>query len=374
MSVFLGGCLAVEGLVVAEVRGEQGGPAAEAFAQAASGRRLVQREDYQRAEQAFAKAMALLPNEPTFPVERGLAFMRLSKEEQAVEMFERAIQLEPGSTGTHVLLADLRARRGDWSEAIRHYETAVRQDPSSVRLEEKLRSARVEYRAEHDLDHLYTTHVVVKFLGTTDGALAHEASEYLEDVVATIGQEFGYVPVHPVTVVLYPGRRFQEVTGNPSWAHALFDGTIRLSAEKLKGNMKTMRASLRHEYGHALVQDLSGGRAPSWLSEGLAQYWEGGPMIQQAASPARDPGATMPLHALHGSFTGFSLAVARQAYADSYAATTALIARYGLGRVRELLASLSADVEFARAFERVFHERYPDFEATWMRTPNGGRS
>jgi hypothetical protein len=83
-------------------------------------------------------------------------------------------------------------------------------------------------------------------------------------------------------------------------------------------------------------------------------------------------GERPPLAALHRSFLELSPSDASLAYAESYAATRALVARHGLAPVRRLLVSLSVVPDFAEAFESTFHERYSDFDAAWATTARYG--
>jgi len=345
----------------------------QAYSQAVAGWHLLQTGDYRRAEHAFTQAMASVPDEPSFYVGLGISQLRLAKEDQAAMMFERAIQIDPHSTKAHEFLGDLHARKDGWAAAIEHYGIALRQDPNDVSIQERLLSAKRSYAAEADLDVLYSAHFVVKFQGTTDRQLARDVADHLEQIFLGIGRELGHFPAKPIAVVLYPGRRFQEATLSPHWARGLFDGTLRLSVDGLRRKPVEVVTSLRHEYTHALVHELSDGRAPAWLSEGLAQFFEGGPGAGEGQASIGSPDEVMPLHLLHGSFVGLPRRAARQAYADSFAATQTLIARHGLSRIRDLLETLATQQDFARAFESVLHERYRDFEAAWMGAQTGRR-
>lgn len=225
-----------------------------------------------------------------------------------------------------------------------------------------------------DFDRLYSAHFVVTFQGG-DRALARTVSDRLEHIYLAVGRRLYFFPDQAITVVLYPGRRFREATASPAWVGGLFDGAIRLSAERLRQDPAEREAGLRHEYVHALVHRLSGGHVPAWLSEGLALVLEKGEADDRRGlgTDGRRRGDPAPLHRLKDGFLGLSRRAAQEAYAESEAATQLLIRRYGMGRIRDLLASLAEEPDFALAFESMLHDRYGSFEAARGRMSHGGR-
>jgi tetratricopeptide (TPR) repeat protein len=370
--VLVGGLLYGSDTSLPAAWGAQAAPPAQAHIQAGAGWRLFKRGDYRGAERAFSQAVALAPDEPAFYVGLGASEMRLSKEEEAALALARAIRLDPLSTMAHELLGDLHARRGEWAAASEHYGIAVRLDPNDVALQARVSAAQRSRAAEAGFDSLHTAHFTVKFRGATDRMLAREVADRLEGIYNDLGAQWGYFPVRPIGVVLYPPGRLQAATLGPPWVAGLFDGTLRLSGEALRRSPTEAQASLRHEYTHAVVYELSGGRAPAWLSEGLAQCFERGRAADRPP-PAAGPDHVLPLYFLQDSFSGLPRRAARQAYAGSRAAARALIERHGLARIRDLLEALGGRPDFARVFEGVLHERLPDFESEWMNAGTEGR-
>ncbi len=117
---------------------------------------------------------------------------------------------------------------------------------------------------------------------------------------------------------------------------------------------------------HALVDHLSAGHAPVWLSEGLALYFEGGRAALLPSSPVQRGDAAISLQTLRGEFLSLSPEAARQAYARSHSATVSLIQKHGLTGMRALLETLSENSDFPHAFQAVFHTSFRDFESRWL--------
>ncbi len=79
---------------------------------------------------------------------------------------------------------------------------------------------------------------------------------------------------------------FTGATGKPAWVAATTHGRRielqPLATLKRRGILTQM---LRHEYAHAVIAQLSHGRAPRWLAEGLAAHVAGeGTMLARFAS------------------------------------------------------------------------------------------
>ncbi len=340
-----------------------------AAALAATGWKLIQDGEYHRAELTFAEASDLAPADASLLVGLGLSRHLLVKDEQAAAAFHQALALNPGAIQAHKFLGDIYDQRGETDRALRHYETAARQDPTDAGIKGRVLAARHAAEAEAGLDRLFSAHFIVKFPRTTERGVANAVADRLEAIYRTIGAQWSFFPTSRLVVVLYPRGQFRGTASGPEWAQGLFDGRIHLPVERVSGDPASTDAALRHEYMHAVVHRLSSGQAPAWLNEGLALYMERGPEAtgswEREARQIR-AGERPPLAALHRNFLELPAGEASLAYAESYGATRALMQRHGTAPVRRLLESLMVTPDFSEAFERLFHERYSDFDASWV--------
>ena len=343
---------------------------------AGTGWKLIKGGEYHRAARTFAEASALAPADASLLIGLGVSQHLMVRDEQAAITFQKALALDSGATQAHKFLGDIYDQRGEIDTALRHYEIAARQDPNDAGIKGRVLAARRAVEAEAGLDRLFSAHFIVKFHRSTDRVVASAVADRLEAVYRTIGAQWSYFPSSRVVVVLYPRGQFQGAASGPDWAQGLFDGRIHLPVERVSGDPASTDAALRHEYMHVVVHRLSGGQAPAWLNEGLALYMERGP--DAAGSWERETrriraGERPPLAALHRSFLELPAEDASLAYAESYGATRALLQRRGTAPVRRLLESLSITPDFGDAFETLFHERYSDFDSSWVtaRSENG---
>jgi hypothetical protein len=122
---------------------------------------------------------------------------------------------------------------------------------------------------------------------------------------------------------------------------------------------------LRHELTHSFIQQITHGRAPQWLHEGIAQVEEGrttadyGPRL--AALYAS--GHAIPLNYLEGSFSNFNSDEASVAYAESLAAAEYIRNTYGMSDLARLLQRLGEGQAVESALRSTIHEGYAGLES-----------
>jgi hypothetical protein len=122
-----------------------------------------------------------------------------------------------------------------------------------------------------------------------------------------------------------------------------------------------------HEYTHALVHRLSGGLAPTWLNEGLAQYEEGKDAAgyEDALKQLALKGGVM-LRRLEGSFTALDQRGAQGAYLLSLSATSYIIREFGMFSAKKILEELSGGASLDDAIHSSVYLSYEDLERVWL--------
>jgi stage II sporulation protein D len=81
----------------------------------------------------------------------------------------------------------------------------------------------------------------------------------------------------PIDVVIHATtQEFVAATGQPWWvAGATRARRIQLQPIGALRRRRSLTPTLRHEYAHAVIEELGQGRAPRWLAEGLAIHFAG---------------------------------------------------------------------------------------------------
>jgi tetratricopeptide (TPR) repeat protein len=208
---------------------------------------------------------------------RGLAaaHLALGQDAYARSVLERGLLEAPGDPGLLLLLGLVAERQDRQEEALATWEKALAARPDPA-LRERIEALRRRIGVEEGYLRAEAAHFTLRYDGERTGpdleaAILSELEERFRDLV----RRFDHLPAQPIAVVVYPQRAFYEATLAESDVAGLYDGKIRLPAGGLRGLDGEARAVLLHELAHAFITDKSGGRAPRWLQEGLAQWIEG---------------------------------------------------------------------------------------------------
>lgn len=174
---------------------------------------------------------------------------------------------------------------------------------------------------------------------------------------------FGAVPPVKAKIRLMSEDDFFLSTGAPSWTNAMYyRGEILIPVSRGKKlDLQNLKRAARHEYSHALVHSLSGGRCPGWLDEGLAQWAEGDE--NAALGPALKKwlrnNSPVPLALLQGGFTKLKNDMVPAAYAQSLFATRSIIKTFGFGAIKDYFFELrTADAGGAEMREAAFAQAF----------------
>jgi tetratricopeptide (TPR) repeat protein len=204
---------------------------------------------------------------------------------------------------------------------------------------------------------------------------AEAVARAIENVQAKLVNILGPLPAHSkLRAWLVPTNDFKGMTGAPPWAAAVFDGYIRIPVGR-STNGKPFSAEIlerlaQHETTHAYLYAFCGDVLPSWISEGLAQIYEGRSVSQSQSDLLRsgrkaiqkfDPELIQPfIQASDGSIT--------RLYARSHLLVNAM-SRDGGGVAQTWQSFLSAVCVQRRPLPDVLQEQFSasGVEELWVK-------
>lgn len=171
-------------------------------------------------------------------------------------------------------------------------------------------------------------------------------------------------------MILYSNQQFQDVTDAPGWSGGIYDGKIRIPIGGIEQETPGLRRLLYHEYTHAVVRAIAP-RCPTWLNEGLAQYFEGREIDTRQREALRriaQSGKLPALSSLEGSFTGLDGNQAVFVYLFSLSSVRYMIDSFGLYRVKNVLDELAIGADTGKAISSGIMLSYEEFQRGWKRS------
>ncbi|MCR4287005.1 MAG: peptidase MA family metallohydrolase [Deltaproteobacteria bacterium] len=285
----------------------------------------------------------------------------------AISAMDLSLEDRASFKDAHIRAGNESLKAGDRQAALEHLNGAYELDPSDSGLRDSMQKLRAEHTAEEGMEKKEGGHFLVKFSGGENVQAGHLIGLLLEEAYFKIGADLGFYPDDKVEAVLYSREQFRDVTGNHSWAGAIYDGRIKIPAGGVTEKSELLEKLIFHEYTHAVVHRLSGGKAPTWLNEGLAQYEEGkDPLAGNALLRTLALDNKLSLRALEGSFLGYNQEKAREAYIASLSATGWLIREFGVHQAKRMLDGLGQGMTVDAALASSVYMSYEDFEKSWL--------
>ena len=213
-----------------------------------------------------------------------------------------------------------------------------------------------------------TYHFSVKVSGPALARTGDAVVNVLEDAYLKVCGAMGVNPDGKIPVVLYTNREFHDTTGLPPWVGGAYNGTLHLPMAGADIQQPLVRKVIVHEFVHAFNFQVSKGRCPTWLDEGLAQYFEAprpavdAPFLMRTAASGNLPDLSSPSFLIGSRETTASL------YQMSLAAVLYLEKRASLSAISTFLQKL-ADADDPRgAFQETFLFPYGELQSATLRS------
>ena len=241
----------------------------------------------------------------------------------------------------YAILGDIYYSANHLEEAVLSWEQFERLGGSDSSTLSRLARA----RAEMSLARNQKFREIGDFVFSYDASLPPELVERAAESLAAAGLElsgfFGVSLPGRQAVILYEGRRYFALVSVPEWVSGAYDGKIRVTVDPGSGTVAELSMVLAHELAHAYVRRVSRDRAPGWLHEGLAQWWEGKRMPPGELRAALGDRTLRTLSEMEGSLSRKpDRAAVRDAYVEALGLVEYLMLARGPGAVACLVRDL----------------------------------
>ncbi|HWI41780.1 MAG TPA: hypothetical protein VNX25_09865 [Verrucomicrobiae bacterium] len=339
----------------------------------ARGRELMEGAQYEEAASVLGEAVELYPEAAPLHFMRGNALYLLKKYDAARWELDAARRVGGNSFHLLYLLGLTFYEEGELAEAVSLWEQGLAlqgAEPERENARTRLEKAKGELALQQRMRRGESGRFTLSYDSHAVPQLAGEVLDALEDAYVSVGYDLMHYPEAKVPVILYTAEDYRAVTRSPDWSGGIYDGKIRIPLKGARELDAQLRAVLRHEFVHVVVAELTHGRCPTWLNEGLAEI-EGRKAFDPASHGAgvrlRLEGL-LPMQELSSGFTGMQGKRAATAYEQSHSMASFLVASRGWGPVRELLGLLGEGASFEDAFRRAYEPYgidFPSFLGEW---------
>ncbi len=329
-----------------------------------AGKHEFDRGNFSKARTYFEAGLRFDSQNPTILNYYAALLVRTGNATEALPYAERAVRNAPDSPDALTVLGYVQFAADHTQDAIRSWKHSLELRPDAT-VQKYLEKAQRDATAEADYTEHESSHFTLRYEGKqTSDALRGQLLATLESEYDDLVRELGIAPRNNIPVVLYTEQSFFDVTQAPSWSGAVFDGKLRIPINGLTSVTPELARVLKHELAHSFISQLSGGRCPQWLNEGIAQAVEPkqishGRLLADLFRTQRE----IPLNALEGSFMQFSSTQATVAYEESLAAVQYISDTYGMSDLQRILERLGQGSSTEAALRATIHSDYGQLEA-----------
>ncbi len=348
---------------------QKGNPELSATADFIAGKFEFEHGNLAQSRQYFESALRFQPNNSTILIYYAALLVRTGNAAQALPYAQSATRAAPNSPDAYTMLGYAQFASDHTKDAVTSWKRSLELRPDA-KVEQFLAKAQREQNVESDFAQGESSHFVLHYEGRqTSEALRGQILAALESDYDDLVRDLGNPPRDNILVTLYTEQAFFDVTHAPTWSGAINDGKLRIPVSGLSSMTSELAHVLKHELAHSFITQLSGGRCPPWLHEGIAQFLEprslagNGHQLSLLFKAQRN----IPLNALEGSFLHFSGAEASVAYAESLAAVSYINDSYGMSDVQRILQRISQGSSTEAALRETIHSDYGQFESDLAR-------
>ena len=277
-------------------------------------------------------------------------------------------------------------QQGDYEQASSHFDNV---DPDQFHGDSYLTSRLTDLSktaAElKSYEVLETANFSIRYKPGADKVLIYFLPDILERIYTKYSQLFQFSRDEKIIVELMPDHRLFSYASSLTRSQIETTGTIALCVENRLVMLTPRRVLtgyywpdvIAHEFVHYILTKQSADRAPLWLQEGVAKYFEArwdredanplDPALETSLALAlSEEGQLITVEQMMPSFAALpTAALARQAYAQTTAMVDYLSKHHGEDIIRKIVVGLKTDGDLDRVLGDEIGQDFTGFEASW---------
>ena len=343
---------------------------------------LSEQGDWQKAEMQLEKAIALNGTNQRFKKNLAAIYMEhamsLRKQRQAnslnmhrtaKRLAEKALIHDRNLAEAHVLIGDIAYDNQNLRQARAAWTKAKKLKPDLQAIENRIAKLNTEFAVEKNFDREAKGYFDIRYQSGIKSSTAIQFQQWLSKARRDVGNDFKYWPRHKIVVLVYTPEAFKRIRSGPDWVAGIYDGKIRVPLPNTGSGEEGIKPTLVHEYAHAVVHDLSGGRCPVWMNEGLAEFQEAKvrqPVLDRLRTAVRLK-QLIPIDQLNDAFQSSDFAVASLAYQEAYSIVRYVAQSHGFFRFGRILKLVASGVSVDVAIEKELRLTTAQLERNWIR-------
>lgn len=262
-------------------------------------------------------------------------------------------------------------------EAISYYSMANSlkpDDEDSAKALEKIRNEKALKRTFRDMS---SERFIIKYESKAQDFDFYQFRPILDEAYRIIGQDLNLFPTQQLVVIIYSEESYKKLKDQPDMVTGLFDGKIHIPLRAKVKDLKEYKSIVYHEYTHALIFNLTLGKCPVWLNEGLAEYEESriNPIDLKILKNALKTNSLIEISSLDGIFSliksGKEPSQEEQellslAYQESYIIAKYLLHRFTRAHLQRVLQRLRTGVSIYSALKSELYLTVEQLQKQWI--------
>jgi len=289
----------------------------------------------------------------------GMELLSKTDSESAKDKFFQGLDFYPYNKNILYQLGFTEYNKHNLVEAKYYWDQLYELDPSNSAISDLVEKLNRELEIEPDLTYKEAQHFDIRYDQAIETDFINIVKNTLENAYRDLGARFSYYPSDKIIVLLLSENYFQYTTNLPHWVAGMYDGKIRIP---ITGNTDIIKTTVYHEYTHAILHRLSGGKTPRWFEEGLAEYFSERNYSYTLLKSSIAKNNLISPGQLDSKIASGKQETVKLAYEEARMVIEYIIFRYGINKIKFLIGSFAHGGAEYGAITRNLASHNSDFE------------